>query len=468
MEIDGIEIKEILEFPPAPAFGRFRDFFDRSSVAHPAKMHVELCAELIKRYTKPGDVVLDPMNGAGTTTILCMLLGRNAIGVELEETFHNWCESSRKITEEKIKEFLGALKKRPPITGWCECNPPEETYEPNMNVKSPEEVIEKFPIKIEACEKCGKPIHPKFGRVIHICGDARNLGSLLEEHKEDLPMGGVDNIQFSPPYGNRLADKELKDDKERGRMKYSASGANKSENIGNLQLREISIVIFSPPYESSVSDNKEGPLVGADERKYGRWKKGTARKNSYTQHNEPMHGKEIRQVATLPSNGRFIDCCLMSPPYEASLEGTSRHTRGGIASRDPALAQTGTYATRLSFGVPVGYSPKKDNIGNLKKETYLEAMKTVYEQCYLVLKPQGEMIIVVKPFVRNFKVVKLHKHTIKLCELVGFKLKEVLLFKLPQKSFWRVLYKKRYGDKVKDLHLLDYEWILVFESRALK
>ena len=39
-----------------------------------------------------------------------------------------------------------------------------------------------------------------------------------------------------------------------------------------------------------------------------------------------------------------IDAVITSPPYESALEGTSRHTRGGIASRDPRLAQTGTYS----------------------------------------------------------------------------------------------------------------------------
>jgi len=34
-EIGGMEIKKILEFPPAPGFGRFRGFFDNSSVVHP-------------------------------------------------------------------------------------------------------------------------------------------------------------------------------------------------------------------------------------------------------------------------------------------------------------------------------------------------------------------------------------------------------------------------------------------------
>ncbi|MEM3637973.1 MAG: DNA methyltransferase [Conexivisphaerales archaeon] len=38
---------------------------------------------LIERYTKPGDLVCDPMMGSGTTLVECKLTGRNAIGVDI-------------------------------------------------------------------------------------------------------------------------------------------------------------------------------------------------------------------------------------------------------------------------------------------------------------------------------------------------------------------------------------------------
>lgn len=40
---------------------------------------------LILRYTKPGDVVLDQMCGSGTTLIECKLLGRRGIGVDVNK-----------------------------------------------------------------------------------------------------------------------------------------------------------------------------------------------------------------------------------------------------------------------------------------------------------------------------------------------------------------------------------------------
>ncbi|MEM3464397.1 MAG: hypothetical protein QXL91_05995, partial [Candidatus Bathyarchaeia archaeon] len=231
------------------------------------------------------------------------------------------------------------------------------------------------------------------------------------------------------------------------------------ENIGNLPF--VDTVITSPPYEASVSDNKESPLAGGDEKKYGRWRKGTAQKHSYTQHGEPCK----------------VDTVITSPPYEGSLEGTTRHTRGGIASRDPALAQTGSYATVMSFGVPVGYSPNPENIGNLKssdeeyealarglmkngKPTYLSEMLKVYGECFKALKPGGLAIIVVKPFIRNRKAVDLPYHTWLLMARVGFRIAKLYKLRLKQQSFWRILLYKKHPD----VPLIAHEYVLMCQK----
>lgn len=49
---------------------------------HPAVFPVALPLSLISSYTDPGDVVIDPFMGIGTTAIAAMKLGRRFIGVE--------------------------------------------------------------------------------------------------------------------------------------------------------------------------------------------------------------------------------------------------------------------------------------------------------------------------------------------------------------------------------------------------
>src|SRR5947209_19715078 len=59
---------------PAPVQRRGR--YVRDSAAHPAKMLPALAASVISRYSQPGDLVVDPMAGIGTTLVEAVHLGR--------------------------------------------------------------------------------------------------------------------------------------------------------------------------------------------------------------------------------------------------------------------------------------------------------------------------------------------------------------------------------------------------------
>lgn len=59
-------------------------YFPQEAFAHPAKMHIGLLRLIVQKYTQPGDIVLDPMAGSGTT-LLATQTGRHVICVELEE-----------------------------------------------------------------------------------------------------------------------------------------------------------------------------------------------------------------------------------------------------------------------------------------------------------------------------------------------------------------------------------------------
>jgi modification methylase len=65
---------------PAQRRGRFV----AGSGAHPARMSPDLAAALIRDYTQPGDWVLDPLAGVGTTLVEAIHAGRNGFGVEIE------------------------------------------------------------------------------------------------------------------------------------------------------------------------------------------------------------------------------------------------------------------------------------------------------------------------------------------------------------------------------------------------
>jgi SAM-dependent methyltransferase len=66
----------------APAQRRGR--YVTESTQHPARMLPAIAGHAVFAYTRPGDLVLDPMCGIGTTLVEAAHLGRDAAGVEFE------------------------------------------------------------------------------------------------------------------------------------------------------------------------------------------------------------------------------------------------------------------------------------------------------------------------------------------------------------------------------------------------
>ena len=60
---------------------------DRRNKQHPTQKPVALMEYLIKTYTNEGETVLDFTMGSGTTGVACKNLGRNFIGIELDQEY---------------------------------------------------------------------------------------------------------------------------------------------------------------------------------------------------------------------------------------------------------------------------------------------------------------------------------------------------------------------------------------------
>jgi tRNA1(Val) A37 N6-methylase TrmN6 len=67
-----------------PSRDQRRGRYTRESMTHPGKMLPTIARYAIRTYTNPGEVVLDPMAGIGTTLVEAMRLGRHGVGVEFE------------------------------------------------------------------------------------------------------------------------------------------------------------------------------------------------------------------------------------------------------------------------------------------------------------------------------------------------------------------------------------------------
>jgi site-specific DNA-methyltransferase (adenine-specific) len=54
---------------------------------HPTQKPLPLMRTLVEQFTDPGDVVLDPFMGSGTTGVACKELGRSFIGIEMNPDY---------------------------------------------------------------------------------------------------------------------------------------------------------------------------------------------------------------------------------------------------------------------------------------------------------------------------------------------------------------------------------------------
>jgi SAM-dependent methyltransferase len=79
------------------------------STAHPAKMLPAIAAHAITHYTKPGDLVLDPMCGIGTTLVEAVHLGRRAVGVEYEPHWVSVARANLDLAHQAGLEPDGAI-----------------------------------------------------------------------------------------------------------------------------------------------------------------------------------------------------------------------------------------------------------------------------------------------------------------------------------------------------------------------
>lgn len=85
---------------------------------HPNEKPLKLMRRIVEAHTLPGDVVLDPFMGSGTTGVAALGLGRKFIGIELDEShFETACRRIEASTKQ-ADLFQGLTAKPAAQTGF--------------------------------------------------------------------------------------------------------------------------------------------------------------------------------------------------------------------------------------------------------------------------------------------------------------------------------------------------------------
>lgn len=81
------------------------------NTAHPTQKSEKLIAKIMLASSNPGDVVLDPFLGSGTTSVVGRKLNRHFIGIEIEEQYCLWAEQRLEmaISDTEIQGYVDGV-----------------------------------------------------------------------------------------------------------------------------------------------------------------------------------------------------------------------------------------------------------------------------------------------------------------------------------------------------------------------
>ena len=210
------------------------DLFTPESFAHPAKMDSQLLLWIVERYTQLGETILDPMFGSGTTMLACML-GRNVIGVELEQKFVDMA----KANWEKVRQ-------RPQLgseMGECQIIQGDARQLEGLvdKVITSPPYTNRMDGGLRGSRAGMTPYTDESPDAWFTQRDQSNIGN--------LPYGTIDKIVTSPPYSDEptISESYLKIRREIGRDTSKPS----------QQYRKYDSIIASPSYENQVHATRE-------------------------------------------------------------------------------------------------------------------------------------------------------------------------------------------------------------------
>jgi len=70
-------------------------------IKHPSPKDPDMTKWIIENASSPGDTILDPFMGSGTTGVACVQTGRNFIGIEIEPKYYEIAEA--RIAEAQLQ-----------------------------------------------------------------------------------------------------------------------------------------------------------------------------------------------------------------------------------------------------------------------------------------------------------------------------------------------------------------------------
>ncbi|KKN49361.1 hypothetical protein LCGC14_0643370 [marine sediment metagenome] len=347
--------------------GSWKGVITPDSFQHPAKMPYGLLVWIIETglergYWQRGELLGDPFGGIGSTGIIGASHGLRVVLVELESRFVELAKQNFELHRHTWQQF-------------------------------------------------GDPLP------VIVQGDSREFARIV---------GEVCGAVTSPPYaesvndseGNRIQWEKAQEggrNKTLGRAAFGKVYGQTPGQIGSLKAGTLNAAITSPPYAESIKGDHKETETAAESRA----KRNTPGGSLGQSQRHGGYGATEGNIGNLKEGA--VDGCVTSPPWAKQM-----NTGGADGDRPGNLVRKWAESRGRNPDAPnclakyEQYGDSPDNIGNTSSQTYWQAMRQVYEQVYLALKPGAVFCAVLKDYVKNKQRVPLCDDTCALLTSVGF------------------------------------------------
>lgn len=478
---------EELDWPMSVCYGQgWGDLICPEAFAHPAKMARGLLGKILdtcleRGFLTPGSLVADPFGGVGTTGLLAAYRGLRAVSVELEKKFHTlsnknylqhaekeWCtcgdEGNAYLRELRrvISEAESGSGTQPEarhetvlssgvLAGGIEQDTPGPG-EPQLErgtVRQPKRLrrdSRKRKVKAGTSAPDGTASRQATGG----SGVSPPQGRGQNEQRPEQPgdSHGIEPHEASPPARAEAQATQpdlsavwngVRDDRQRQggtgdlqipgvqeaaaarvRAEASRQAGSWCPRCGKLIVHfprirlgdsrdfarivgEAGGIVTSPPYADSET-------FGTDQNNGMRGKrpgKNAGQRGEY--------GTSPGQLGAMPPGdvAAVLNGVVTSPPYGDCLDTAQHGIKDERRSRNPSDIQTAHYGTTSG------------QVGRESGDTYWSAVRDIYAQCLLALRPGGWLVVVVKGYVSKRKLVDLPAQTAALLTHLGLDLRIV-------------------------------------------
>lgn len=226
---------------------------------YPAKFPPDVVRELILKYSAPGETVLDPFCGSGTTLVEAVLEGRNAIGIELNpigalisqaKSLH-YTDADVSVLQQFTKRYgvpqLMALTAKGKVAN--SIFPNKEHWFPERVAAELGAIKHAVALEVKRKPRIGLLLKTAFSRIIVPVSNQDTETRYARIEKEIRPEETVSLfLKTCRVYANKILASSRRTTGNNSAYVYQGDVL---DNFPKIQASSVDMIVTSPPYINS-------------------------------------------------------------------------------------------------------------------------------------------------------------------------------------------------------------------------